>query len=208
MTERPFIILGGGGHARVVRSTLRQLNHTILGFTDPNENTSLKNADYLGTDAALVDYAPSDVVLAVGIASTQDTTLHARTFKKQRRSDFDFPSLVHPHAVVAPEATVGAGTQIMAGAVVQPGTTLAENVIVNTKASVDHGSEIGAHTHVAPGAIISGGVSVGTQVHIGAGASLIEGVHVASRSVVGAGAVVIDDVPPGSVVVGVPAVQR
>ncbi|MCS4122745.1 acetyltransferase [Salinibacter ruber] len=209
MTERPFIILGGGGHARVVRSTLRQLGHTILGFTDPDEDASLEeDIDHLGPDAVLFDYTPTDVVLTVAIASTQDTTLRARTFKKQRRSDFDFPSIVHPRAVVAPEAAVGAGTQVAAGAVVQPGTTLAENVIVNTNASVDHDSEIGAHTHIAPGATVSGSVSIGARAHIGTGASLIQGIHVGPRSVVGAGAVVIEDVPPDSIVVGVPAVQK
>lgn len=209
MTERPFIILGGGGHARVVGSTLRQLNHTILGFTDPDEGASLEgDIDYLGADAALTNYAPTDVVLALGIASTQDTTRRAHIFEKQRRDDFDFPSVIHPSAFVTPEATVGDGTQVMAGAIIQSGTTIAQNVIVNTNASIDHGSEIGAHVHVAPGATVSGDVSVDARVHIGTGASLIQGIHVGAHSVVGAGAVVIEDVPPESVVVGVPAIQK
>jgi UDP-perosamine 4-acetyltransferase len=206
MTERPFIILGGGGHARVVASTLRQLNQTILGFTDPREKASLGNEiEHLGGDAILEDYASTEVVLAVGVGSSRDTTRHAHLFDEQRSHNFDFPSLIHPDAFVAPEASVGLGAQVMAGAVVQPGTTLAENVIVNTSASIDHDCKIARHVHVAPGTTISGHVSFGRRVHVGTGASIIQGVHVGARSVVGAGAVVVNDVPPGSIVVGIPA---
>ncbi len=206
MTERPFIILGGGGHARVVASTLRRLNRTILGFTDPREKASFgKEVEHLGGDAILEEYAPTEVALAVGVGSSRDTTRHAHLFDEQRNDNFDFPSLIHPDAFVAPEAHVGFGAQVMAGAVVQPGATLAENVIVNTNASIDHDSEIARHVHVAPGATISGHVSLDRRVHVGTGASIVQGIHVGARSVVGAGAVVINDVPPESIVVGVPA---
>ncbi len=44
-----------------------------------------------------------------------------------------------------------------------------------------------------------------SDVWIGANASILPGVRVGSGSVVGAGAVVTRDIPPGKVVVGVPA---
>ncbi|CBH23621.1 Acyl-[acyl-carrier-protein]--UDP-N-acetylglucosamine [Salinibacter ruber M8] len=209
MADRPFIIVGGGGHARVVASTLQEIGKTILGFTDPDPKVYLgQGIEHLGSDAILADYAPSSVLLTVGVGSSQDTTLRTQLFSELRSKEFDLPSIVHTSAFVASEASVSSGAQIMAGAVIQPGTTVSENVIVNTNASVDHDCEIGPHTHVAPGATISGEVTLGNRVHVGAGASVIQGVHIGARSVVGAGAVVIDDVPPESVVVGIPAVQK
>jgi len=206
MTERSFIILGGGGHARVVAHTLRELDKAIVGFTDPSDNASLgKNIQHLGGDEVLEDYSPTEVALSVGVGSSRDTARHARLFNEQRSNNFEFPALIHPNAFVVPDVSVGAGVQVMAGAVVQPGTTLAENVIVNTNASIDHDCEIASHVHVAPGATISGNVSLDQRVHVGTGASIIQGVHVGAQSVVGAGAVVINDVPPESIVVGTPA---
>ena len=206
MTDRPFIIVGGGGHARVVASTLRQLNETILGFTDPDGEAPLGNdVEHLGGDAILTEYATSDVVLAVGIGSSSDTARHARLFAEQNEYDFEFPSIIHPNAFVAPEVSIEQGGQVMAGAVVQPGTALAENAIVNTNATIDHDCEVGPHVHVAPGATLSGNVSLAPRVHVGTGASIIQGVRVGTRSVVGAGAVVTEDVPPDQTVVGIPA---
>jgi UDP-perosamine 4-acetyltransferase len=206
MTDRPFIILGGGGHARVVASTLRQLNETILGFTDPDGEASLgDDVEYLGGDAILVDYATGEVVLAMGVGSSSDTARRARLFDEQRENDFEFPPIIHPSAFVAPEVSIEQGGQVMAGAVVQPGTTLAENVIVNTNATIDHDCHIGPHVHVAPGATLSGNVTLDRRVHVGTGASIIQGIRAGARSVVGAGAVVTEDVPPDQTVVGIPA---
>jgi serine O-acetyltransferase len=45
---------------------------------------------------------------------------------------------------------------------------------------------------------------VGDKVTIGANATLLGPIRIGSNSIIGAGSVVTDDVPPGSVVVGVP----
>ncbi len=206
MSDRPFIILGGGGHGRVVASTLREIGATILGYTDPAPRGFTKmKADHLGDDSALDDQSPSKVYLAVGIGSTADTTRRNRLFNELKEKGFVFPTIVHPNAVVASDASLGPGAQVMAGAVVQTGTTLAKNVIVNTGASVDHDCSIQAHAHVGPGATLSGGVTVCRGGHIGTGATAIQNVKIGNGSTVGAGAVVIEDVPTNTTVVGTPA---
>lgn len=190
-------------------STLRQLGKDIKGFTDPEANSSLNgDIEYLGADAVLGNYPPTNVALTVGVGSAQDTTLRTQLFCELKSEEFDFPPIVHPNAFVASKVSINSGVQIMAGAVIQPGTTVSENIIVNTNASIDHDCEIGAHTHIAPGATLSGEVSTGERVHVGTGASIIQGVDIGNRSVVGAGAVVTEDVPSDSLVIGVPAVQK
>lgn len=206
MTARPFIILGGGGHGRVVASTLRKIGADILGYTDPVPGGAPKmQADHLGDDSALDDQDSSEVYLAVGIGSTADTTRRAQLFNEQEAKEFVFPTIVHPNAIVASGESLGPGSQVMAGAVVQTGTTLGKNVIVNTSASVDHDCSIQAHAHVGPGATLSGGVTVCRGAHIGTGATVIQNVEVGNESTVGAGAVVIEDVAPNTTVVGTPA---
>jgi UDP-perosamine 4-acetyltransferase len=46
-----IVLIGGGGHAKVVISILRKLDrHRILGYTDMKNNGALSGAPYLGTD--------------------------------------------------------------------------------------------------------------------------------------------------------------
>ncbi|WP_251963083.1 acetyltransferase [Salinibacter ruber] len=206
MSDRPFIIIGGGGHARVVVSTLRRLRKSILGFTDPDEEATLGgDIKYLGGDEILTEKDPSEVALTMGVGSVRDTGHRAGLFTEQFENGFQFPTLVHPDAVVATDVKMGVATQVMAGAVVQTGTSLGKNVIVNTNASVDHDCDIESHSHIAPGATVSGEVTLESRVHVGTGASIVQGVRIGKGSVVGAGAVVIEDVLPETVVVGVPA---
>jgi acetyltransferase-like isoleucine patch superfamily enzyme len=49
------------------------------------------------------------------------------------------------------------------------------------------------------------GVAIGDDVWVGAGAAIMPGVSIGDGAVVGAGAVVTHDVPPGTIVVGIPA---
>lgn len=203
--KRPWIVLGGGGHARVVVDVLRACGAELLGFTDRVRCPDLADGvPWLGGEDALAAYPADSVYLAVGVGAIGDSSTRRRLFLEVQERGYECPPLKHPRAVVSPDAQLAEGAQVMAGAVIQPGCRIGPNSIINTRASVDHDCVIGAYVHVAPGATLSGGVVVGDGAHIGVGATVIQGVHIGASSVVGAGAVVLSD-PCGATVVGVPA---
>lgn len=211
MRDRPFIIVGGGGHAKVVWSLLDDLGLEVLGFSDASPNAAALaqvGVRYLGTDDQVMERSPESVNLANGLGSTKETALRRRVFEKFKAARFEFPSLVHRSAVVARGCSLGEGAQIMAGVILQTGSTVGINSILNTRCAVDHDCSIGAHAHIAPGVVFSGGVQVGDGAHVGTGAVAIQGVSIGGGAVVGAGAVVIRDVRPSVVVTGVPAKER
>ncbi len=94
------------------------------------------------------------------------------------------------------------------GVIVQTNTRIGRHVIVNTAASVDHDCDVGDYVHVAPHATLCGFVTIERGCYIGAGATILPGVTVGENAIVGAGAVVVRDVPPNTVVTGVPAKHR
>lgn len=53
--------------------------------------------------------------------------------------------------------------------------------------------------------ITAGPITIGTNVWVGAAATVLPGVHIGAGAVVAAGAVVTRDVPPATLVAGVPA---
>ncbi len=204
--QRRIIVIGGGGHARVVISALRRIGRPILGYTDAKACAgSISGVVRLGDDSALSGHAPSEILLANGVGSIRNTARRTRVHERMKASGYEFVTIVHPSAVVADDVELDEGCQVMAGAVVQTGARVGAGSIINTRASVDHDTWIGAHVHVAPGATLSGGIRVEDGAHIGAGATVVQGVTIGRGAVVGAGAVVIRDVEAGAVVVGVPA---
>ena len=204
--DRPLILIGSGGHARVLLSTLLIERRQILGFVDVREiEGEVLGVRQLGGDDAVLTYDPSEVLLVNGLGSAASISKRLKAYEYFRTEGYSFASVIHPGSIVAPEAELADGVQIMAGAIVQTGCVMEEDSIINTGARIDHDCVIRAHAHVAPGAVLSGNVHVGPRAHVGAGAVIIQNVHVGADSIVGAGAVVLTDVPASFTVVGVPA---
>lgn len=206
MTE-PILLVGGGGHAKVVIDALRRAGRSLLGVVDPSLELgdSVLGVPVVGDDATVVTYDPDSIRLANGVGSTGRSNRRRHVFERLVRYGYSFVNVIHPAATVTAAQPECHGIQVMAGAVVQTGSVLGRNVLVNTKASVDHDCDVGEHVHIGPGATVCGGVTIETGAFIGAGAVITPGVRVGRDAVVGAGSVVLHDVQPGTTVAGVPA---
>lgn len=204
----PVLIVGGGGHAKVLIEALHLRSVTILGILDADPalvGQKILGIPVIGGDEKATEYPFNDVRLVNGMGSVDVPDKRIGLFEKFKNQGFSFATVIHPSAVIASDVKLGEGTQIMAGAVIQPGSRIGRNVIINTRASIDHDCQIGDHVHVAPGATLSGGVSVGSKTHIGTGATVIQGIRIGSGSIVGAGALVLKNVPDSVTITGVPS---
>ncbi len=208
---RQHVILGSGGHAKVLLDALRTLNLPVTACTDTNPqrvgDTLLGIPIQSEADLETM-FPPESTLLVNGVGGVGDMSPRRSVYNRFRAMGYDFATIVHPHASVADDAALGQGVQVLAGAVVVTGARIDENTIINTRASVDHDCAIGAHCHIAPGVTLSGGVSVGNASLVGTGASVIQGISLGSQCIVGAGAAVIRNVPDGATAVGVPAVCK
>lgn len=204
----PVLIVGGGGHAKVLIEALRLRSSEILGILDADPAKTdhrILGISVIGGDEKLSGYSPDSVLLVNALGSVDLPKARKALFERFKEQGFHFATVVHPAATLASDIVIGEGAQIMAGAVIQPSCKIGVNTIVNTSASVDHDCVIDGHVHLAPGVTLSGDVRIGDSVHIGTGATVIQGVTIGRNSIVGAGAVVVHDVADGSIVVGVPA---
>lgn len=213
MKQKPLIIIGAGGHAKVVLDTALCLGRSVIGLSDVNSErhgSEVLGITVSGDDAWVQSHAPDTVMLAMGIGSTSDTGLRRRVFDDFVAKGYEFATLIHPSAVIGRDVELGAGTMVMAGAVIQPGCRMGQNTIVNTGARIDHDGCIGAHAHIAPGAVLSGNVTVGEGTHVGVGVTIIQGISIGNDCVVAAGAVVIRNSPDNSKIMGIPGreIQR
>ncbi len=202
----PLVLLGAGGHARVLLALARAADHEVVGVCDPalaaEGAAQWLEVPVLGGDEAVAGLDASRVGLINGIGQLVGSLARRNLYQRMTAAGHVFPALIHPAAWVAPDVVLEGGVQVMAGAVVQPGCRIGENSIINTRAGVDHDCRIGAHVHIAPGATLCGGVQVGDDAFIGAGALLIQGIHVGERAVLGAGASLVKDLAADLVFLG------
>ena len=108
---------------------------------------------------------------------------------------------------------LGDGAVIMMGAILNIGAVVGQGTMIDMGAVLGGRATVGKNCHVGAGAVLAGVIEpasatpvvIEDDVLIGANAVILEGVRVGRGAVVAAGAVVIADVPPETVVAGVPA---
>ncbi|MDT4969345.1 MAG: UDP-perosamine 4-acetyltransferase [Acidobacteriota bacterium] len=203
------IVFGGGGHARVIIDSL-QASEAAEIYAVLDSDSSLHGRNIFGVPIWGYDILPELTErgvnhFVVGVGSVGSGNQRVRLFELGLSYNLTPLGVRHPSAICSRWAEVGPGAQLLPGSIVNAGAQLGANVIVNSGAVVEHDCLIGAHAHVATGAKLSGGVYVGSGAHIGAGATVRQSIKIGDGAIVGAGAVVVKDVPPGMVVIGVPA---
>lgn len=191
--SKPAIVLGAGGHARVLIDALRLNGIEIIGATDafPEKISQDKfPVPLLGKDDVVYNYNPKKVQLVNGLGTIRVDARRANIFNHFKKKEYEFAVVIHPTATVARDVKIGEGAQLMAGSIVQTGCSLGPNVIINTGVSIDHDCVIGAHSHLAPRVVLSGNVVVGEECHLGTGAVVVHGVHIVNNSFIKAASLV------------------
>lgn len=205
MNPEVVVIVGSGGHAKVVIELVRARgNYLVLGCTGLAEDGFvLSDVPILGTDnvlPALLARGVKNAFVAIG-----NNRRRLRLLAQVAEMGFELVNAVSPNAVVSPSATLGRGIAIMAGAVINASARIGDGAIINTNAGVDHDCSIGRGAHIGPGSTLAGNVEVGCEAFLGVGTCVIPGTRIGNRATIGAGSVVIRDIPDDATAMGVPA---
>lgn len=206
-----MVVWGATGQARVLAEFVGALGYRLVALVDRNASIASPFPGvplFHDLEACLTAIGgPSGLagLVAVGGYRGPDRIELQRVLE---RRGIEPVTVKHPTAFIAANATVGAGSQILANSAVCADAVIGRACIVNTKASVDHECVLGDGVHVAPGATLTGCVEVGEASFIGAGAVVLPRVRIGRAAIVGAGSVVTRDVLDGQVVYGNPARVR
>ncbi|GHC58502.1 acetyltransferase [Ulvibacter litoralis] len=116
----------------------------------------------------------------------------------------EYPSFIHPSAVIYPSSTIGKGTVIFPNAVIDASVIISDFCIINNNATVSHNCRIDNFVHIAIQAAVAGGVTIGEGTIVGAGAVILPEVSIGKWVTIGAGSVITKDIPDGAIVYGNP----
>lgn len=197
-----LIIVGAGGHGKVVADLALKNGYVNLCFVDDRATGFCMGFPIIGTcdDLEALNDGATDFVIGVG------NNLIRKTIAEKH--GVNWVKLIHPSAQIAVNTSIGKGTVVMAGAVINACALVGEHCIVNTCAIVEHDNVIGDYAHISPRAALGGTVRVGEQTHIGIGATVRNNIDICGDSVIGAGAVVVGNIKEKGVYLGVPARLR
>ena len=196
---KEVIIIGAGGHGKVIADIIEKSGDKVFGFLDDGcKNQEVMGYPVLGGVLAYKKYIDKEFFIAIGNNAVRKSIA-------EKYSDMKFYTAIHPMAVISRDVSIGEGTCIMAGVVINASTVIGKHVIINSGSVVEHDNRLADFVHLSPGAVLCGTVSVGKCTHIGAGAVVKNNVSVAENSVIGVGAAVVKSIEKPGVYMGVPA---
>ena len=199
-----LIIIGAGGHAKVVADCTAAAKHyNEIAFLDDGFPSHQQHLAWpvIGKISDWQAHADStDFAIAIGNNKARLSLYQELSTAGQR-----LPNIIHPSAVISPYASLGHGNVIFANAIVNPGCKIANATIINTAASIDHDCTLADGVHVSPGTRLAGNVNVGKLSWLGIGSAVVQGIHIAENTQTGAGAVVTQSTRANSLYVGIPA---
>ncbi len=194
------IIIGAGGHAKVIADIVKKSGDNLLGFLDDSKKAGDEffDAFILGTVDSYLEYSDKEFIIAIGNNAVREAI-------SQKLLGVRFYTAIHPTAAVGEGVQIGEGTCVMANAVINPDAVVGKHCIINTASVVEHDNCIGDFSHISPAAALAGTVTVGERTHIGIGAKVKNNVSICSDVIVGAGGVVVKEITQSGTYVGVPA---
>ena len=194
------IIIGAGGHGKVIADIVLSSGQNLLGFLDDGKaGQTCAGFPVLGKHEDYVNYPHAEFVIAVGNAAVRQRIA-------EEMSGVRWHTAIHPTAVISRlDVTIGEGTVVMANAVINPGASIGRHCIVNTAAVVEHDNKIEDYVHISVGAKLAGTVTLGKSTWVGIGATVSNNTTICGGCMIGAGAVVVKDILEPGTYVGVPA---
>ena len=194
-----LIIVGAGGHSKVVADIAYKNGYTNICFVDDNSDYHALGYPVIGLCSELNKFDAGETDFIIGIGNNKIRESIADKF------DVNWVYLVHPSAQIGLNVSIGKGTVVMAGAIINSCTKIREHCIINSASIVEHDNVIENFVHISPNATLGGTVFVGENTHIGIGATVRNNLYICKNSIVGAGAVVVKNIKEPGTYIGIPA---
>ncbi len=201
MTLRSNIILGAGGHSKVILENLYILKKKNIKIYDFNYS-SRKNKKILKNK--VIDFKKiskkeisknNNLYLAIG-----DNDIRKKYFDKFK-SRTKTPNLIAKNSSISRYSKLGIANFFNHFCFIGANVTIGNNNIINTKSLIEHDVKIGSHCHIGSNVKIAGSSIIGDNVLCGIGSIIINKINICSNVIIGAGSIVTKNISkPGTYV--------
>lgn len=149
--KKCLLIIGAGGHGKVVAEVAAACGYDNISFLDDNSEEAIGKINEMKAFGSQFENA------FVGIGNNQ---FRNKMIKELLEIGYEVPVLIHPTAYVSKTAKISAGTVVEPLAIVNANSVIGKGCIVSVGAIVDHDTVLEDCVHVNAGAIVKAGAHV------------------------------------------------
>ena len=200
-----YVVLGAGDKASLTVHALHLLEDTILFYEKPRSKGETKHGVTVDDQLPRID----DLLIVSGIGKD---TRHKRDLIQQLEKEAEYygtaymwDKIRHPSSIVVDPCSFGVDLTIFEYATIGNHVEVGNHVTIGRHSNLAHNSTVGDYCTIGGHVQLSGHTILGDGVFIGSGAVIDPEVNIGEGSIIASNAAVTKDVPPNTVVGGVPA---
>ncbi len=198
--SKKLLILGCGGHSKVVTDIANRLGFKDLFYLDSFYEGNL----FLNKPVCSEINENFDGYFFVAIGNNYKREQCFMQFK-QNNPNASSVTLADPSTYISDNSRINEGVIVMPLCVVNAGSTIDRGVIINTSSSIDHDCNLMSFSSIAPGVSMGGNVQVGRRSTLSIGTLVKQGVTIGDDTVIGGASFVVNNIPGNCVAYGTPA---
>ena len=204
---KSYVILGCNKSLTSILDIISIQNKRVKKIVCQDTKSVIKSSDLdTITVESFETFIPEvDDLYLCGLAGKQAMLMYQQI---SENTGISFDVLIHPRAYISLTANIFSGSIILAGAIIASNVMIGEFCFVGQGAIFGHDTILESYAVIQSGAKLAGHVRVGKAATIGMGATILEDVSIGDYSIVEPGAVVLRDVPPFTIVSGIPAIFK
>lgn len=162
-----IFIVGAGTLGEIAAETARAAGLEIGGFFD--DTAGIREAGgipVVGTVDDLLDAAEERRAIFIAVG---DNGRRRRCVERLRRTNVNFPNIVHPRAVVEASVQLGAGNLVLANTYLGTGSLVGSFSLFFPGSSITHHNTVGDYCFFAPNVSVGGYTQIGHECKFGMG---------------------------------------
>ena len=206
---KKIVIIGTGGHSKVVLSEILQAaSYKVLGFIDnfQPQGTIIdkdNNLEVLSTIENINSVIDDDTY---GIVAIGSNFLRRKVVNEIESvsENFRWATIISINAIVDKNASINEGSIIITGSIINTGTNIKKHCIINTNTSIDHDNIFNEFSSTGPSVTTGGSVNIGELTHIGINSAITNNINIGTNTVIGGKSFVNKICDDNSVYYGVP----
>ena len=193
--NKKIIIWGGSGQAVALKPIVESLGYSVDAIFDDTPGLASPFHEipiFLGWDGFKKwkeNKNLNEIAFCIAIGNPYGK-IRLQIHEKLLAEGLQSVVIAHPNSIIAADAVIGEGTQIMAGAIIQSRAVIGKQCIINSGAIVEHEVQLDDVVEVQPGAIILGLTQIGFNSTIGSRAVILSRLKLGSNVNVSAGSVI------------------
>ena len=200
---KKIIIIGAGGHAKSCIDVIeKSKKFKIIGLFATKKELGNKLFGYSVVGCTLQDLRKirkKTKYAFIAIGQIKSSNTRRKYYKKLKKMQFEFPSVISPLSYVSKHSRIGMGSIVMHGVKINAASKIGNFCIINSNALVEHDNSIETFSHISTSVVLNGGVEVGSDTFIGSKSTIANGVKIGDKCIVSMGSKVFQNIKENKV---------